>query len=678
MEFTRQSAPTPNKKFTSLERMRTNVLEKARERGLEIEGKINKHFDELLKKEKRKIVGKEVKSAARQFRKRRKQTEADAKREIRDAKKWKTDIAKEEKRRRKEVTDWKAEAQKWKKETQRLRRNARARERRAEENRRIAEGKWKGKKKFAKLQLKVGDKLRKTWEKPREILEPILAKHAIKKKVKKNAITPNGNYDPAYFLTITEDEVKTLINSETEPRNVRMSLVCEMVRSDPKTGEEVSTIAHFGSKNHKLIGTDDTEETQSIMREKMLKSFSEYQRRGSGWRLRRVTRLEIHIGEFRPLRGKKHEPLPKSIASKKAVINMKNDDDECFKWAVTRALNPTDTHPERITKELKGQSEELDWEGTDFPTPIDGIKKFEKNNGVGVNVFSVDEKHKVYPLRISGKSDPIRLFLWKNHYSVVKDMSRLVGSQMSKKEHKKYICDRCLNAFGSNELLEKHLELCLNNDYQRNEYPKPGSTTKFENYERIQEFPIVIYADFECYIKELDAKEQKPDEPSTTQYQKHDPSGFCYYVKCFDNSIHRPKLVHHTQQYEGEDITRKFVDMLEKETLDIYNRFKFKEPVRMTSRDTKNYEEATTCYACKEEFTLKDYKVNDHCHYTGKYRGAAHNSCNLRMRQPKFTPVLFHNLEGYDAHLFIKNLGVSSGDIKCIPKTEEKYISFTK
>ncbi|CAB3984363.1 Hypothetical predicted protein [Paramuricea clavata] len=108
-----------------------------------------------------------------------------------------------------------------------------------------------------------------------------------------------------------------------------MSLACEMVRSDMKTGEEVSTIAHFGSKNHKLIGTDDTEETQSIMREKMLKPFSEYQRRGSGWRLRRVTRLEIHIGEFRPLRGMKHEPLPKSIASKKAIINMKNDNDEC-------------------------------------------------------------------------------------------------------------------------------------------------------------------------------------------------------------------------------------------------------------------------------------------------------------------------------------------------------------
>ncbi|CAB3999672.1 Hypothetical predicted protein, partial [Paramuricea clavata] len=236
----------PDKKLASIERMRANVLEKARERGLKIEGKINNHFNKLLKKEKRKAIGKEVKSAARQFQRRRRQTDANARKEIRDAKKWKSDIVKEEKRRRKEVTDWKAEAQKWKKETQRLRRNAKAHERRAEENRRIAEGKWKGKKKFATLQLKVGNKLSKIWKKTSKILKPILAKHAIKKKVKKYVITPNGNYDPSYFLTITEDEVKTLINSETEPRNVRMSLACKMVRSDPKTGEEVSTIAHFG------------------------------------------------------------------------------------------------------------------------------------------------------------------------------------------------------------------------------------------------------------------------------------------------------------------------------------------------------------------------------------------------------------------------------------------------
>ena len=75
---------------------------------------------------------------------------------------------------------------------------------------------------------------------------------------------------------------------------------------------------------------------------------------------------------------------------------------------------------------------------------------------------------------------------------------------------------------------------------------------------------------------------------------------------------------------------------------------------------------------------MKDKKVRDHCHLTGKFRGAAHNKCNLKFRLPKFYPVIFHNLSGYDSHLFIKNLGKSEGKIDCIPNNEEKYISFTK
>ena len=75
---------------------------------------------------------------------------------------------------------------------------------------------------------------------------------------------------------------------------------------------------------------------------------------------------------------------------------------------------------------------------------------------------------------------------------------------------------------------------------------------------------------------------------------------------------------------------------------------------------------------------VKIDKVRDHCHFTGKYRGAACISCNTQMKKPKFIPVIFHNLQNYDSHLFIKNLGVSEGEINCIPYTEEKYISFTK
>ena len=68
-------------------------------------------------------------------------------------------------------------------------------------------------------------------------------------------------------------------------------------------------------------------------------------------------------------------------------------------------------------------------------------------------------------------------------------------------------------------------------------------------------------------------------------------------------------------------------------------------------------------------------KVRDHCHFTGQYRGAAHNSCNLKCRKPMIIPVIFHNLQGYDAHLFIKELSKIPGELNCIPSTEEKYIS---
>ena len=75
---------------------------------------------------------------------------------------------------------------------------------------------------------------------------------------------------------------------------------------------------------------------------------------------------------------------------------------------------------------------------------------------------------------------------------------------------------------------------------------------------------------------------------------------------------------------------------------------------------------------------FKDNKVRDHCHYTGRYRGPACNSCNLKYRKPKFIPVFFHNLSGYDSHLFIKKLGSPNENMDCIPNNEEKYISFSK
>ena len=83
----------------------------------------------------------------------------------------------------------------------------------------------------------------------------------------------------------------------------------------------------------------------------------------------------------------------------------------------------------------------------------------------------------------------------------------------------------------------------------------------------------------------------------------------------------------------------------------------------------KLFQESSECWICGEEFEFSELKVRDHCHFTGKFRGATHSKCNLQFTKPNFTPVIFHNLSGYDSHIFISQLGKSNGKVKAIPKT---------
>ena len=86
---------------------------------------------------------------------------------------------------------------------------------------------------------------------------------------------------------------------------------------------------------------------------------------------------------------------------------------------------------------------------------------------------------------------------------------------------------------------------------------------------------------------------------------------------------------------------------------------------------------ATKCHICFKPFREKKRKVRDHCHYSGLYRGAAHSSCNLQYKIPSYTPVVFHNLAGYDAHLSTRELAKYTTGMGVIAKNAEDYISFS-
>ena len=99
----------------------------------------------------------------------------------------------------------------------------------------------------------------------------------------------------------------------------------------------------------------------------------------------------------------------------------------------------------------------------------------------------------------------------------------------------------------------------------------------------------------------------------------------------------------------------------------------------LTLDEKRGFNNATDCHICEEPFVLTDVKHRDHYHFTGKYRGAAHEACNLNYTKFHSIPIVFHNLSGYDSHFLIKSLATQfDGGINLLPINKERYISFTK
>ena len=93
--------------------------------------------------------------------------------------------------------------------------------------------------------------------------------------------------------------------------------------------------------------------------------------------------------------------------------------------------------------------------------------------------------------------------------------------------------------------------------------------------------------------------------------------------------------------------------------------------------EEERFQLSNNCWICDKLFDVGDEKVRDHCHITGKYRGAAHWSCNINLKLSKKIPAIFHNLRGYDSHLIIKEISKFDVKVSVIPNGIEKYIAFT-
>ena len=539
-----------------------------------------------------------------------------------------------------------------------------------------------------KLSRQLERKIKKAEEEKERIFTPIKEASAFKKYTTQYVII---NTDPSYDpLTFLNDASPAIINIFNLNRNIKVLLClhCKMKRTDSQGFTTEPIRFRFHSKGQKLIlESTDIYEIYEEMIDEIEEEIQKVENaHGSGWVFVEVENLTLHTVIWDPIKASSYIKLPKELKNKKAIINMENEDNKCFMWCVLRALNPSkDKHPSRIDKNLKSKEHTLNMDGIAYPVDFRGIDRFESQNPeISITVLGYNEEEKVYPLKLSkytGSKHDIILLLIKDgdnsHYCLVKNISALLSSQINKHKGTCNICLNCFNGFNTPESLNNHKEYCYNNECVKINMPPTGSFLEFKNFVHSEKAPFAIYADFESLIKPLDVCDPDPEKSYTKKCSKHKPISFCYYIKSFNESVYKSKLRIYIKKEESDyDAMDTFINWLESDVREIAN-LENKDMI-FTPENEKEFINALNCWICGEY--MGNDRVRDHCHFTGKFRGAACNSCNLKHKRQNNISVFFHNLAGYDSHLFIKKLGTpeEKENIDCIPNNEEKYISFSK
>ena len=201
---------------------------------------------------------------------------------------------------------------------------------------------------------------------------------------------------------------------------------------------------------------------------------------------------------------------------------------------------------------------------------------------------------------------------------------------------------------------------------------KNNNVIKYNQGVKSIKLPFVIYVDLECLLEKMSTCQNNPNETSTTEINKHIPSGYSIFTHCsFDQT--KNKL----DSYRDKDCMKKFSKDLRDHATKIIN-YEKKKMISLTTEEKIYHNEQEICYICKKEFDEKNYKVRDHCHYTSKCRGAAYNMCNLRCKIAKEIPLVFHNRSTYDYHFIIKELVKEfDGKFECLGENTETYITFS-
>ena len=562
-------------------------------------------------------------------------------------------------------------------------------------------------------------------EKPKkEVIEEKPKKEVIEEKPKKEVIEDDLNttqiketdkalkgYTKSYEINIInkKNPLEQLQNTRTTLNNHLQALLNEfkglkfieilkVTFTKTSNNEIINKTAYFNSKANTIINNIDITESLNLSEQHILNFIAIWISEGSGWFIKSIDNHYLNIVKYKPITGSSYIQLPDELQnSAKGLINIKNDDTECFRWCHIRFLNPKLKNKERITKVDKEYINKLNYDKINFPVCIKDYNKIEQQNEININVFGYEQKQ-AYPLYISKENytncmNILLITKDKNkHYVLIQDFNKFMYNQTKHKE-RKHFCMYCLQCFSSEIILNNHKVNCLQvNGTQSIKMPtKDNNILKFENYYKQQKIPFVIYADFESILEKIQGCKPYDEKSYTQAYQRHTDCSYGYKVVCsYDDNYSKP-----IQIYRGEKAVYKFLEKMLEEVDYCKNviRKNLNKKLDINDDDEKKFKNSTICYICNKQYKEKDIKVRYHNPINNKYIDSAHKECKFKLQidSDKIKiPVIFHNLRGYDSHFIMQEIGnivknytfknkkgkMKQMNINCIPNNMEKYMAF--
>lgn len=483
-------------------------------------------------------------------------------------------------------------------------------------------------------------------------------------------------------------------NALLKKKAIKWNLVyhCTLEMPDKYREEPMRSSGYFRS-GYPLITTYPQQLSMQfpMAMESVEECLSTFMQAGSGWTLQENHALILEMVDYQPLGGSSYIKLPKDVYDTKSIINVQNQDQECFKWSILAALHPASRDAERVSK-YQAFKEELNFTGIEFPVTVDQIGKFEKlNPGISVTVIGIDEPERgkksiLFPLRVpeQQQENHVVLIYWSegeiSHYAWVKNMDRLL-SCIKKGHNRTYFCERCFQGFIRQDLLLKHGENCKDIPIQAVEVV--NEKIHFKNWAKTEECLFRVYGDFECLLQDCEGGSDK-----TIKVQKHIPCSVAWVLISDHPEVENRSFLYRPSPEEDatlEDISADVINHLMESLQDLEQELcefqKENKDMILSEEQEQEFQAATQCYMCQKPFMEEEekyMKVRDHNHATGQYRGAAHSHCNINKKRSYHIPVFFHNLRGYDSHLIMQGIHRYAEEkrISIIPNTMEKYVSF--